>query len=252
MNSHEVPLAPTRCRTLVARPAAMPAIQDGPGLPIHHPRTGALPPCAGVGGKRQPPRSRSVDSMAQKHVTAILRAWRQGDREATEQLMSLVYDELRAMAAGYLRGERANHTLEPTALVHEAYLRLVDQRDVDWQERAHFFGVAAAIMRRILLDHARRRLALKRGEGRALPIISSRELAVERPPELIALDEALTRLAEFDPEKAKLVELKFFTGLTVAETASALGCSTATVTRQWRTARAWLFHQLSAGATDAG
>ena len=166
--------------------------------------------------------------------------------------MSLVYDELHAMAAGYLRRERPNHALEPGDLVHETYLRLVDQVNVDWQERAHFFAVAAAMMRRVLLDHARRRLALKRGEGQKLAPVSSRDPTLERPPELIALDEALSRLAEWDPEKAELVKLRFFAGMTVAETAATLECSTATVTRQWRTARAWLFHQLNAGAPDAG
>lgn len=183
-----------------------------------------------------------------REVTDILQAWRRGDRAATEQLIELVYEDLRAMAASYLRGERANHTLEPTALVHESYLRLVDQRRIDWQERGHFFAVAAKMMRRVLLDHARRHLAVKRGDGRRMMTISSLDLEIEKPSELIALDEALSRLATFDPEKVKLVELRFFGGLTVEETAAALGCSTATVTRQWRTARAWLFHQLSAEA----
>ena len=162
--------------------------------------------------------------------------------------MPLVYDELRAIAARYLRGERVNHTLEPTALVHEAYLRLVDQRGVDWRERGQFFAVAACMMRRVLLDHARRHLAARRGAGEVLPLISSLDLVVERPAELVALDEALQRLTEFDPDKARLVELRFFGGLTVEETADALDCSRATVVRQWRTARAWLFQQLAVGS----
>ncbi len=161
--------------------------------------------------------------------------------------MPLVYDELRRMAARYLHGERQGHSLATTDLVHEAYLRLVDQRTVDWRERGHFFAIAARTMRRVLLDHARRHLAAKRDGGQKLPLISSLDLVIDKPPELVALDEALNDLAELDPDKAKLVELRFFGGLTIEETAAALGSSTATVTRQWRTARAWLYHQLHAG-----
>jgi len=182
--------------------------------------------------------------MPQQAVTEALRDWQRGDPSAEERLTELVYDELRSIAARYLRTERAGHTLEPTALVHEAYLRLVGQRDVEWRERGQFFAVAACMMRRVLLDHARRRLAERRGAGEVLPLISSLDLVVERPPDLVALDEALTRLAELDPEKARLVELRFFGGLTVDETADALDCSRATVVRQWRTARAWLFQQI--------
>ncbi len=184
--------------------------------------------------------------MSRQQVTATLQAWKKGDPEAAERLMPLVYDELHRMAARYLGGERRGHTLQTTDLVHEAYLRLVDQRTVDWRERGHFFAIAARTMRRVLLDHARRHLAAKRDGGHRLPLISTLDLVIDKPPELIALDEALKDLAELDAEKAQMVELRFFGGLTIEETAAALGSSTATVTRQWRTARAWLYHHLHA------
>jgi RNA polymerase sigma factor (TIGR02999 family) len=185
---------------------------------------------------------------SRRRFTELLEAWGGGDEEAGELLIPRVYDELRRIAARYLRAERADHTLEPTALVHEAYLRLVRQREVGRHGRAHFLALASRTMRRVLVDHARHHLAAKRGAGEKLPIISSLDLAIERPPELVALDDALDRLAELDPEKARLVELRFFGGLTLDETADALGCGPATVSRQWRTARAWLYRQLSEDA----
>jgi RNA polymerase sigma factor (TIGR02999 family) len=178
-------------------------------------------------------------------VTSLLVASSNGDQEALNHLLPLVYDELRRLADRYLHRERADHTLQPTALVHEAYLRLIDQK-VSWANRAHFFGVAAEMMRRILIDHARGRQAVKRGSaGIKLSLDDVLELTEEKAADLIALDEALKALAEFDAQKARIVELRFFVGLSIEETASVLGLGTATITRQWRLAKAWLYHELS-------
>jgi RNA polymerase sigma factor (TIGR02999 family) len=185
-------------------------------------------------------------------VTELLRRWNLGDREAMDRLMPIVYDELRRLAAGYLKGERPDHTLQPTALVHEAYLRLVRQDRVEWQNRAHFFGIAARMMRRVLVDHARRRQAGKRdGGGFRLTIQVAESLDVARDPELLELDEALGRLETLDSDQARVVELRFFGGLTVEETATVLGISTATVKREWRTARAFLRQEMDAGSAGA-
>jgi RNA polymerase sigma factor (TIGR02999 family) len=162
-----------------------------------------------------------------------------------EELLPLVYQELRRLAAGYLRRERAGHTLQPTALVHEAYLRMVDQTQVRWQNRAHFFGVAAQMMRRILVDHARSQHAEKRGgDVQKLSLDENIDVSGDRASELVALDEALERLAEIDPQKSRVVELRFFGGLSVEETAEVLGVSAPTVKRHWRLAKAWLFGQV--------
>jgi RNA polymerase sigma factor (TIGR02999 family) len=178
-------------------------------------------------------------------VTRLLAAYNDGDRDALEQLLPLVYNELRKLAGSYLRRERADHTLEPTALVHEAYLRLVNQ-EIAWQNRAHFFGVAAQMMRRILVDHARRHQTDKRGSGGAkLALDEAINLSDERAADLIALDDALTALAELDPQKCRMVELRYFAGLSVEETAQALGISVATFVRQWKTTKAWLYHQIT-------
>jgi RNA polymerase sigma factor (TIGR02999 family) len=178
-------------------------------------------------------------------VTSLLVASSKGDQEALNQLLPLVYDELRRLADRYLHRERADHTLQATALVHEAYLRLIDQR-VSWANRAHFFGVAAEMMRRILIDYARSRQAAKRGSaGIKLSLDDVLEITDERAADLIALDEALKALAEFDAQKARIVELRFFGGLSIEETAAVLGLGTATITRQWRLAKAWLYHELS-------
>ena len=162
-----------------------------------------------------------------------------------ERLMPLVYRELRRQAAGYLRKERAGHTLQPTALVHEAYLRLHDQRDVHWQNRAHFFGVAAQAMRRILVDHARGRLRAKRGGAdRRVTLTESALVAAERSVDVIDLDAALERLSVLDPRQGRVVELRYFGGLSVEETAEVLEISPATVKREWTMAKAWLHSEL--------
>lgn len=191
-----------------------------------------------------------MEDLPAQDVTGLLRRWSEGDEEALQKLMPVVYDELRGLAGHYLRAERPDHTLQPTALVHEAFLRLVGQREVVWQNRAHFFGIAAQMMRRILVDHARKRKAAKRDVGSYRVELTQPDAgAFEREPELLALDEALTQLEALDPKQARIVELRFFGGLTVEETAEVAGISTATVKREWRTARAWLRRELdSAGA----
>jgi RNA polymerase sigma factor (TIGR02999 family) len=184
-----------------------------------------------------------------RSVTALLAKWGRGDHAALDELLPLVYTELHRMAARQLRRERPNHTLQPTALVHEAYLRLVDQRQVDWEGRAHFYGVAAQVMRRILVDHARRHAAAKRGDG--LPGVALDELADAAAPadnpSVIALDDALQRLQVVDADLARIVELRAFAGLTIEEAARVLGVSAATAKREWRAARAWLAGELGAG-----
>jgi RNA polymerase sigma factor (TIGR02999 family) len=181
-----------------------------------------------------------------QQVTKLLVDWSNGDQQALEHLTPLVYGELRRLASRYLRKERPDHTLQSTALVHEAYLRLIDQKNVKWQNRAHFFGVAAQMIRRILVDHARGKHAAKRGA--AAPKLSLDEaIAVpeRRDFDLVALDDALNGLAKIDAQQARIVELRFFTGLTVEETAEVLGISPATVKRDWVTAKAWLYRDIS-------
>lgn len=179
-------------------------------------------------------------------ITQLLIDWGKGDQAALERLMPLVYSELRRLASNYLRRERAEHTLQPTALVNEAYLKLVDQRNAKWQNRAHFFGIAAQLMRRILVDHARQRQAVKRGgvEQQRLSITSAEAVMKQPEIDLLALNEALEELAEMDPQQSRIVELKFFGGLSIEETAEVLGISHATVERDWKMARAWLRRQL--------
>ena len=180
-------------------------------------------------------------------VTTLLDDWSRGDRLALERLLPLVYAELRRIASRQLRHERAGHTLQPTALVHEAYLRLVDQRSVDWRSRAHFFGVAAQVMRRILVDHARRQSAQKRGEGaRLVPLEDVADIAAATEIPVLALDRALERLEKLDPDLARIVELRAFGGLTLEEAAHVLKVSPSTATREWRTAKAWLVRELEA------
>jgi RNA polymerase sigma factor (TIGR02999 family) len=180
-------------------------------------------------------------------VTQLLVEWGGGDRAALDRLLPLVFDELRRLAASYLRRERAGHTLQPTALVNEAYLRLVDQEGAQWQNRAHFFGIAANLMRQILVDHARQRSADKRGGSQLqrLSLTQAERLVKQEELDVLALNEALERLSEFDPQQARIVELKFFGGLTIEETAEVLGVSHATVEREWKLARAWLRRELS-------
>ncbi len=182
-----------------------------------------------------------------KHVdiTRLLLELSDGNADVVETLLPVVYDELKKLAAGYLRRERVDHTLQPTALVHEAYLKLIDQRSVSWQNRAHFFGIAAQLMRRILIDHAKSRNAGKRGRDfRKLSLNEDIDKAFELSTELIRLDEALRDLARIDPQKAKLVELRYFGGLTFEEAAEVLRISTITAKRHWRVARAMLYGQL--------
>jgi RNA polymerase sigma factor (TIGR02999 family) len=178
-------------------------------------------------------------------VTQMLHDWSEGDQGAAERLMPLVYDELRKLARDYLRRERADHTLQPTALVNEAYLKLVDQRRVNWQNRSHFFGIAAQIMRRILVDHARSHAAEKRGGMRhKLSLDEANVLPAERALDLIELDDALRRLSEVFPRKGQVIELRFFGGLSVEETAHVLGVSDKTVMREWQSAKLWLYREL--------
>ena len=182
-------------------------------------------------------------------VTVLLGDWSRGNRDALNQLLPLVYAELRRVAARQLRDERADHTLQPTALVHEAYMRLVEQREADWQNRAHFFGVSAQVMRRILVDHARRRSASKRGDGvRCVSIDEARDVAGSDEIPILALDCALDHLEKVDAELARIVELRAFGGLTIEEAAHVLGVSPSTAKRDWRTAKAWLNRELGSEA----
>jgi RNA polymerase sigma factor (TIGR02999 family) len=186
-------------------------------------------------------------------VTGLLHAWSEGDRSARDQLMPVVYGELHRRAAAYLRRERRDHTLQPTALVHEAYLRLVTQDRAAWKNRAQFFGVAACMMRRILVDHARAKKMAKRS-GNLLRVTLDERLAGVGPKDIdvLALDQALIRLAAFDSRKSEVAELRFFSGLSLEETGQVLDISVATVEREWHAARAWLFVALKGCAADDG
>lgn len=185
-------------------------------------------------------------------ITELLRDWRSGDVQALDRLMPAVYGALRAIASRHLARERQDGTLATTALVHEAYVRLVDQRDVDWQNRAHFFAIAARVMRRIVVDEARRRKRVKRGSGATpVQIESAGEVAGAAGlaiPDVLALDRALTDLEAMDPQQGRVVELKFFGGLTAEEIADVMNVSTRTVKREWSVARAWLYRALQEGA----
>lgn len=180
---------------------------------------------------------------ASQNVTQLLLAWEGGDEAARDELIPLVYETLRRIARHHLRGERASHTLQTTALIHEAYLKLVEQ-SVSWQSRAHFFGIAARVMRQILVDYARARQRLKRGGDRERISLAAAEEAQEQAADLLALDKALETLADVDPQRSRIVELRFFGGLTIDETAQVMGISTPTVERGWRAARAWLQTEL--------
>ncbi len=184
-------------------------------------------------------------------VTELLLGWSEGDDESRERLMDIVYQALRRIAGAQLRGERSGHTLQATALVNEAYLRLVDQNRVQWKNRAHFFGIAARLMRRILVDHARRQRAEKRGGGATVLVINEDVVAgPERDFDLVALDDALEKLQSFDARAAHLVELRFFGGLTIEETSEVMELSPATIKREWSTARAWLHHEIVSGEAE--
>lgn len=180
-------------------------------------------------------------------VTQLLKSWSDGNQESVEALVPLVYDEMRRMAAVYLHGERTGHTLQPTALVHEAYFRLVQHDKMRWQDRAHFFAIAARTMRRILVDHARGQRSAKRGGPQpAISLDVAGDQAKPLEPDMVALDDTLKDLASMDPDKAKIVELRYFGGLSIEETAQVMDCSRATIIRQWRMAKAWIHSQLSA------
>jgi RNA polymerase sigma factor (TIGR02999 family) len=185
------------------------------------------------------------NSPSPSDVTQLLLAWSNGDKDALERLLPLVYRELKQIADRYLRRERQDHTLQTTALVHEAYMKLVDQRNVQWQNRAHFFGIAAQAMRRILVDHARGYQTDKRGGEKISLDDDNINISEQRASDLIALDEALQSLAELDQQKSRIVELRFFGGLSIEETAEVLGIGTATVNRQWRLAKAWLYDAIN-------
>jgi RNA polymerase sigma-70 factor, ECF subfamily len=179
-------------------------------------------------------------------VTQLLQGLRAGDREAEGKLLDVVYGELHRIAARHMRHERIDHTLQSTALIHEAYVHLIDQPGKDWQNRAHFYGVAAQVMRRILVDHARTHRSAKRGGGQhKVSLDEALPLATEQCGDLLALDEALSRLGQFDPRQSRIVELRYFGGLSEAEIAQALGVSSRTVKRDWRVAKAWLYGELN-------
>src|SRR5215207_9546010 len=186
-------------------------------------------------------------SQEPQEITQMLLELTDGNEEVVNQILPHIYDELRRLASSYLRRERSNHTLQPTALVHEAYMKLIDQKQVQWQNRAHFFGIAAQVMRRILMDHARKHSAGKRGgEAEKLPL--EEEILIvshDKSADLIALDDALESLAKFDEQKARIVELRYFGGLSIEETAEVIGVSVPTINRQWRMAKAWLYSQIA-------
>jgi len=182
-----------------------------------------------------------------QQITQLLKQWSDGDAEILDDLMPLVYVALRRQAAGYLRRERVNHTLQPTALINEAYLKLIDQRDMKWQNRAHFFAIAAQAMRRILVDYARERHREKRGGvAENLPIDEALTIvSQEKSVNLVALDEALNKLAKFDERQAKVVELRYFSGLSIDEAAEVLNVSNVTIRRDWNMAKAWLHQEIT-------
>lgn len=187
-----------------------------------------------------------IAPVTRHQVTQALVDWSKGDDDAPQRLMPLVYDELRGLARDYLRRERADHTLQATGLVHEAYLRLVDQTTATWQSRAHFFGVAARVMRRILVDHARSHRAEKRGGNwEKMEFDEAVAPLAEKSVDLVALDEALQKLMRLDPRQSQIVELRFFGGMTVEEIAEVLDVSPRTVKREWRLAKAWLRREIS-------
>jgi RNA polymerase sigma factor (TIGR02999 family) len=192
-------------------------------------------------------------SASPQEVTGLLARWRDGDREALDRLMPLVYDELRRIASRCMKREREGHTLQTTALINEAYLRMAGQPATDWQDRAHFFAVAATVMRHVLVDHARTRHRARRGDNPQQVSLDEAAIVSEQKSEvLLALDEALTKLAQLDERKVKIVELRYFGGLSAQETAEALGLSEITVKREWLKAKAWLYRELTEGTSDAG
>jgi len=201
-------------------------------------------------GKPIQPQDDDAKAPSCGQVSGLLRAWSDGNRDALDKLTPIVYDELHRLARRYMSRERPGHSLQTTALVNEAYMRLVDYRSMKWQNRAHFFAVSAQLMRRILVEHARRR-NLKRGGG--VQHVSLEEMAVvgsEQSADLVALNEAMDALARVDPRKVQVVEMRFFGGLSVEETAEVLKVSSVTVMRDWSTAKAWLYRELTGGTTN--
>ena len=196
------------------------------------------------------PRENEAKTPPTGEVSGLLRAWSDGDRAALDRLTPIVYDELRRLARHYMRGERPGHSLQTTALVNEAYMRLVDYKRMQWQNRSHFFAVSAQLMRRILVEHARRH-NLKRGGGvQHIALEQTALVGGDRAADLVALDHAMEALAKFDPRKVQVVEMRFFGGLSVEETAEVLKVSPVTVMRDWSTAKAWLYRELAGGTTD--
>jgi RNA polymerase sigma-70 factor, ECF subfamily len=194
--------------------------------------------------------SMSSGERAERDVSTLLRAWSDGDQSALERLTPIVYQELHRLAGRYMKGERPGHSLQTTALVNEAYLRLVDYERMQWQNRAHFFAVSAQVMRRILVDHARRQ-NVKRGGGiKHFSLDEAAEVGGARSTDLVALDDAMNTLASLDARKVQVVEMRFFGGLSVEETAEVLKVSSVTVMRDWSTAKAWLYRELSGGTLD--
>jgi RNA polymerase sigma-70 factor, ECF subfamily len=191
-----------------------------------------------------------LSAPSSRDVTGLLRAWGGGDRRALERLTPIIYEELRRLARRLLRGERPGHSLQATALVNEAYVRLVDYKRMQWQNRAHFFAVSAQLMRRILVEHARRRNLKRGGAVRHLSLEEAAEVGRGRPKDLVALDDAMNALERFDARKAQVVEMRFFGGLSVEETAEVLKVSPVTVMRDWNTAKAWLHRELTSRTTD--
>ena len=190
-------------------------------------------------------------TLPDKEITGLLHDWGNGDGSAFDQLIPLVYQELRRMAHQYMRRERAGATLQTTALINEAYLRLVDYKRMRWQDRAHFFAVSAQVMRRILVEQARSRQCDKRGgDTHIVSLDEAADIAIEHAPDLIALDDALTKLGVIAPRKVRIVELRYFGGLNLEETAEVLGISSPTVQREWRAAKAWLYRAISEGISD--
>ena len=189
-------------------------------------------------------------NLPSEQITIMLRAWGEGDATALEQLVPLVYDELHRLASAYLRGERRGHTLQTTALINEAYMRLAEWKNVDWKNRAHFFGVSAQLMRRILVDFSRRRPRVDGESAHQVSLEAAAGVGEEQTADLVALDDALKSLAEFDERKAKMVELRFFGGLSNEEVAEVLGVAEITVIREWNKAKAWLYRELSNNPTN--
>ena len=198
------------------------------------------------------PSESQPEEVAASDMSGILRAWSGGDQSALDKLTPVVYAELRRLARRHMNHERAGHSLQATALVNEAYMRLVDYKHMQWQNRAHFFAVSSQLMRRILVEHARKRNKVKRGDGaQHIALEDAGVMTSERPMDLVALDDAMNELARLDPRKAQIVEMRFFGGLSVEETAEVLNVSTVTVMRDWRTAKAWLHRELNGTADGA-